>query len=82
MAMFRYGHAAVVRASVTADDWTNRVYKDACKDGQCRLKTAKSVIAKFSPEKYLLSHVTIIASVEVDLADPKDAKSDYLIKPD
>jgi hypothetical protein len=82
MAMFRYGHASVVRASVTADDWTNRVYKDACKDGQCRLKTAKSVIAKFSPEKYILSHCSIIASVDVDLADPKDAKSDYLIKPE
>ena len=82
MAMFREGCASVVKTSVTADEWTNKVYKDACKDGQCRLKTAKSVIAKFSPEKYVLSHCTIIASVEVDLADKKDAKSDYLIKPE
>jgi hypothetical protein len=82
MSMYRYGHASVVKASITADDWTNKVYNEACKDGQCRLKTAKSVIAKFSPDKYLLCHCSIIASVDTDLADPKDPKSDYLIKPE
>ena len=56
MAMLKYGHASVVQASIKADDWTNKVYKDACKDGQCRMKTAKSVIAKYAPDKYLLSH--------------------------
>jgi hypothetical protein len=82
MAMLRYGHASVVHASITSDDWTNKIYKGACKDGQCRMKTAKSIIAKYSPNKYLLSHVTIIASVDVDQANPKDPKSDYLIKPE
>ena len=56
MAMLKYGHASVVQASIKADDWTNKVYKDACRDGQCRMKTAKSVIAKYAPDKYLLSH--------------------------
>jgi len=82
MAMLRYGAASVVQAHVTSDQWTNKVYKEACKDGQCRMKTAKSIIAKFSPDKYLLSHCTIIASVDVELANPKDAKSDYLIHPE
>jgi hypothetical protein len=82
MAMYRYGNANVVKSHVSPDQWTNKVYKDACKDGQCRMKTAKSVIAKYSPDKYLLSHCSIIASVDVDLADPKDPKSDYLIKPE
>jgi hypothetical protein len=82
MAMWKIGYASVVQANVTADSWTNRVYKDACKDGQCRMKTAKSVIAKYSPDKYLLSHATIIASVDVELADLKNPKSDYLILPE
>jgi len=82
MGMYRFGNANLAQASVSPDQWTNRVYKDACKDGQCRMKTAKSVIAKYSPDKYLLSHCTIIASVDVDLANPKDSKTDYLIHPE
>lgn len=82
MGMLKFGYASVAHANVTAGDWTNRVYKDACKDGQCRMRTAKSVLAKFSPDKYLLSHCTIIASVDVELANPKDAKTDYLIHPE
>jgi hypothetical protein len=82
MAMYRYGYASVVHASVTSDDWTNKVYTGACKDGQCRMKTAKSIIAKYSPDKYILSHCSIIASVDTDCADPKDPKTDYLIKPE
>ena len=82
MAMRKFGHANLVQAGISPDQWTDKVYKEACKDGQCRMKTAKFIIAKFSPDKYLLSHCTIIASVDVDLADPKDPKSDYLIKPE
>jgi hypothetical protein len=82
MAMRKFGYASIVNANVTADSWTNRVYKEACQGGQCRMKTAKSIIAKFSPDKYLLSHCTIIASVDVELADPKNSKSDYFILPE
>jgi len=82
MAMLKYGNASLVQASVAPNDWTDRVYKDACTGNQCKLKTAKKVVAKYSPDKYLLSHVTIIASVDTDLADPKDPKSGYLIKPE
>lgn len=56
MAMFRYGHASIAQAAITQDDWANKVYKGASKNGQCNLKTAKSVIAKYSPDKFLLSH--------------------------
>ena len=82
MGMLKYGCASVVKASVAPNEWTNKAYKEACKDGQCRLKTAKTVIAKYSPEKFLLSHCTIIASVDTELADSKDPKSDYLILPE
>lgn len=82
MAMLRYGAASVVQAHVSPDQWTNKVYKEACVNGQCRMKTAKSIIAKFSPDKYLLSHCTIIASVDVELANPKDPKTDFFIHPE
>jgi hypothetical protein len=40
-------------------------------------------LAKYSPEKYLLSHCSIIASVDVDTAqESKSAFKDYLIKPE
>ena len=82
MAMLRNGTASVVQVQISPDQWTNKVYKEACKDGQCQMRTAKSIIAKFSPDKYLLSHCTIIASVDVELANPKDVKSDFLILPE
>lgn len=82
MPMYKYGNANVVKTAITGDAWTNQVYKDACKDGQCRIKTAKSIIAKYSPDKYLLCHCSIIASVNVELADLKDSKSDYYIRPE
>jgi hypothetical protein len=80
--MYRYGAASVVQSSITVDQWTDKVYKDACADGQCKMRTAKTVIAKYAPDKYLLSHASIIAAVDVDLADPKNPKSGYLIKPE
>jgi hypothetical protein len=82
MAMFRYGHAAVVKPSISFKDWTNEIYKGASKDGQLKMKTAKSVIAQYKPDKYLLSHVSIIAAVDVDVVDPKDPKKNFLIKPE
>jgi hypothetical protein len=82
MGMLKFGYASAVQVNISACDWTNRVYKDACKDGQCQMKTAKSVLAKFSPDKYLLSHCSIIASVDVELANPKDPKTDYFILPE
>jgi hypothetical protein len=81
MAMLRYGSASVVTANTTANDWTDKVYKEACSGNKCRLKTAKNIIAKYSPDKFILTHCTIVASVDTELADPKDPKTDYLIHP-
>ena len=82
MAMYRYGHASVAKPSISPDDWTDHIYKGACSGDKCRMKTAKSIIAKYSPDKYILSHCTIIAAVDTELADSKDAKSDYYIRPE
>lgn len=81
MGMLKYGSASLVEPGLSADNWTDKVYENACQDGKCRMKTAKTVIAKYDPKKYLLSHCTIIAAVETELAKPNDPKSDYFIHP-
>jgi hypothetical protein len=83
MPMLKYGSASLIETNVSADDWANRVYTDACAGGKCRMKTAKSVVAKYDPSKYLLSHCSIIAAVDVDEADKSASEyKDYLIKPE
>jgi len=76
MAMLKFGHAAVVNKVVCPGKWVDNVVPKG------RLKVAKEVIAQFDPSKWLLSHTTIMASVDTDLADPSNPKSNYLIKPD
>jgi hypothetical protein len=76
MSILKFGHAAVVTPMVCPGKWVNNVTPKG------RVKVAKNVLAKFDPSKWLLSHVTIMASVDVDLDDPNDPKSNYLIKPE
>lgn len=76
MAMLKFGHAAVHTPVVCPGKWVDK------KVPQGRIVTAKKVIAKYDPAQWLLSHVTIVASVDTDLADPKNKKSNYLIKPE
>lgn len=82
MAMLKYGNASLIQSNISVDGWVNNLYNVACSNGKCRMKTAKTVLAKYDPSKYYLSHCTIIAAVDTDLANPKDEKSDYLIKPE
>lgn len=74
--MLKYGHAAVTTAMVDPGKWVDKVVPAG------RIKVAKNVIATYDPSQWLLSHVTIIASVDTDRADPEDLNSNYLIKPE
>jgi hypothetical protein len=76
MAMLKYGHAVVATPVVDPGKWVDKVTPAG------RIKVAKNVIATYDPSKWLLSHVTIVASVDTDLADSKDPKSNYFIKPE
>ena len=86
MAMLKFGSAVVAEPSVDSGQWQKSVccgHKAKCSCGteSCKVKVAKTVLAKYSPEKYLLSHCTIIGAVDVELADPKNPNSDYFIHP-
>lgn len=76
MAMLKFGHAAVVNKIVCPGKWVDNVVPKG------RLVVAKNVVAQFDPSKWLLSHVSIMASVDVEKNDPKDPKKNFLIKPD
>ena len=88
MAMLKYGTAIVAEPSVSSDQWQKSVccgHKASCACGtkSCRVKVARTVLAKYDPEKYLLSHCSIIAAVDVDSAKTsKSEHKDYLIKPE
>ena len=74
--MLKFGHAAIVTPIVDQGKWVDK------KTEPGRIVVAKQVVAKYNPSQWLLTHCTIIASVDVDQADPKDKKSNYLIKPE
>jgi intein/homing endonuclease len=78
MAMYRNGFhtAALVTPIVDPFKWVEQ------KVPASRVKIARTAIAHYDPFRWLLSHATIIASVDVDSADSKDKKSNYLIKPE
>ena len=76
MAMLKFGNAMVATPVVDPGKWVDK------KVTKPRIKLAKNVLAKFDPSQWLLSHASIMASVDVDLADPSDKKSNYLIKPE
>lgn len=74
--MLKYGNAAVVNRSVAPGSWI----QDKVSPG--RVKIAKQVIGQHDPKEWLLTHVSIVASVDCDYADPNDKKSNYLIRPE
>jgi len=76
MPMIKTGYAAAITPVVAPGKWIDK------KASSGRIIASKNVIAKYDPSKWLLSHVTIMASVDCDLANPSDPKSNYLIKPE
>ena len=78
MAIKKTANADCITSKVDRNAWLNATSKR--KDG--RIKTASEVLSQYDPSRWLLSHVTIMASVDIQLAKPNDPKSDYFIKPE
>ena len=76
MSMLKFGHAAVITPVVCPGKWVEK------KVPAGRVITAKNIIAKYDPSQWLLSHVTILASVDTEFADPSKPLSNYLIIPE
>jgi len=96
MAFLKYARATVVKPSVTMAEWEHNVRAKAQALGTAFDKqgASKVVLQKYDPNKYLLSHCTIIASVDVDKAGSKLGRQmidgfqvdrrydDYLVTPE
>jgi hypothetical protein len=78
MAMRRNSSADLVTAKVDKSAWLTATSKRV----GGRVKTASEVLSQYDPSRWLLSHVSIMASVDIELADANDPKSDYYIKSD
>ncbi len=91
MAFLKFAKASVVKSSVSVADWEMEVRAKALSGGM--LKNA-SVLQHFDPNQYLLSHCTIIASVDTEEAGTPLGRhlvdgfqidrrySDYLVTPE
>lgn len=70
MAFSKYANARIAKASIGVDDW-NQIRATSQKSG-VKL-SSENQIKDYSPEKFLLTHCTIIASVDVE-ESPVNAK--------
>lgn len=72
MAFLRTANAKITKSSLDVNDWTD-IRKGAL-GGTTKLSSDAAVIKDYSPDKYLLTHCTIIASVDVDDAGPTNKR--------
>jgi len=73
MAFFKESNAPLIEHSVSPDKW---VSKTSSKLGNIVLASDHSLLGQYPPDRFLLSHVTIICSVQVEKDIP------YLIVPE
>jgi hypothetical protein len=66
MAFMRYANAVVIQPVVSQNGW-GKVRKTAAAPSRNLVAQASEILGEpFNPEKYLLTHATIVASVDVD----------------
>ncbi len=66
MARFKYANASVVKASVGEPEWDSVRRQALSPAPDFRQKTAKVILQEYQPNDFLLSHCTIIASVDTE----------------
>jgi hypothetical protein len=95
MAFPKTADAIVQKPMIGLDTWNNKRHNALLKQGtEFMNRSASIAIENYIPEQYLLTHCTIIASVDVDTPNVKTGEveedgqkinrphADYLIKPD
>jgi len=79
MARKHFANAIVARKNIQFDEWMDelRAQNEGAVPKDVIMRTAKSVLRKCDPKQYLLSHATIVASV--DTYEPKGVKTGTLM---
>ena len=68
MAFLKYAKAKLQKPGVTFSEWDALRRKAILPDLDFQKRTAKVILEEYDPSKYMLSHATIVASVDVDNA--------------
>lgn len=79
MSFNKFADAKVVQPSIKSAEWYN-IQRQAL--AASNVKLSEKVISSYSPEDYLLSHCTIIASVDVEEKPVNSQKWAYVITPE
>lgn len=72
MAFLRTANAKISKASLQPDDWNN--IRSGTLGGKMRVSSEGVNLSDYAPDKFLLTHCTIIASVDVDQEGPQNDK--------
>ncbi len=94
MAFLKYANAPLQKAGIQFAEWDAIRRNALSPEPDFQRRTAKVILQEYDPAKYMLSHATIVASVDVDNASAPLGKhfvdgfeidrrsSDYYITPD
>lgn len=69
MAFLKYANAKLEKAGIQFAEWESVRGKALSPAPDFQKRTAKVILEEYDPSKYMLSHATIVASVDVDHAD-------------
>ena len=86
---FKTAKAKILTSKISSKNWLKHRHETLkCTNGFCyigdkRVKTAEKIVASVNPSEYLLSHCTIMASVQTEEGDnPNVEYKDYFINRD
>jgi len=68
MAFLKYAKATLQKPDVSFSEWDALRSKAVIPSPDFQKRTAKVILQEYDPEKYMLSHATIVASVDVENA--------------
>ncbi len=80
MSFLKFANAELVKPGIGNNEWFS-IQKKALASNQ-NLKTSSKILSTYSPDDYLLSHCTIISSVDTEKEPLNDKKWEYVITPE
>jgi hypothetical protein len=74
MSFLKFAKATVQKPGIKFAEWDALRRKAILPDPEFQMRTARVILDTYDPSKYMLSHATIVASVDVDIASAPTGK--------
>jgi hypothetical protein len=74
MSFLKFAKATIQKPGIKFAEWDALRRKAILPDPEFQMRTARVILEEYDPSKYMLSHATIVASVDVDLASAPTGK--------